>query len=613
MLENVNSPKDVKELNIKELEELSADIRALLLEKISQTGGHLGSNLGVVELTIAIHKYFNSPQDKIIFDVGHQSYVHKILTGRKDMFDTLRQYGGLSGFIKFEESIHDVWEAGHSSTSISGSMGYAISNGLDNKDDYVICVIGDGSLTNGLSLEALNHLCDMQSKVIIILNDNEMSISQNVGFIDKVLKNLHNNKEYKDTKDIVKNNLNKTQVGASIAKAISISKNKMKKEFVNEAHNFFDMIGFDYIGPFDGHSFDDLDKAFAKAKSYDTPVIVHVKTRKGKGYGFAESEKWHGVGPFDINSGKMIKESKGLSYSKFVAENIYQRMEEDKDVVVITPAMLGGSELEKLKSKFPKRVYDVGIAEEHAVTLSAGLAIAHKKPFLSIYSTFLQRGYDEVFHDIVRQKANVVIGIDRAGLVGEDGETHQGIYDISFLYHMHDLVIMQANDESALTSVMDFAFDYQGPVAIRYPKGGQLQVINSDNSKLEFGKWLYNGIEKLNILAYGDMYNLTCEVVQEMNLSSVEVVNTIFIKPLDSTFLKDAKNSQILVIEEHTSSGSLASQITDYYNDNEIPKVIYKLNLKDEFIVQGNVNKLREVYKIDKQAMKDKINYILNK
>ncbi len=615
MLEIINNPSDIKDLNVEQLDELSSDIRTFLIENISKTGGHLGSNLGIVELTIAIHKTFNSPVDKIVFDVGHQSYVHKILTERKEKFPTLRQYGGLSGFIKFEESKHDVWEAGHSSTSISGAMGYAISNKLNGKDSHVICIIGDGSLTNGLSLEALNHLCDTQSKMILVLNDNEMSISKNIGFVDKVLKNLHNNKEYKDTKTIVKNNLNKTQFGSQVAKAISISKGKVKNEFVNEAHNFFDMIGMDYIGPIDGHNIQELESSLELSKKFETPVVLHVKTLKGKGYSKAEDEKWHGVGPFDIQTGEAVNKQIGISYSKFISEIIYDKMKSGEDIVVITPAMLGGSELNKLKTNFPDRVYDVGIAEEHAITFAAGLAIAGKKPFVSIYSTFLQRAYDEVFHDIVRQNANVVIGIDRAGLVGEDGETHQGIYDISFLAHMHGLVIVQGNDDYITKSLLDYAFDYNGPIAIRYPRGGNfnIQLTATEEISIELGKWLYKGTSQLNIIAYGEMYNLVQNVLEKLNNDKISLINAIFIKPLDEELLLSISDKDILVVEEHTDNGSLATQILNFYNTKEIAKIVRKVNLRDQFIPQGHINKLREVYEIDEVAIENKIKSILEK
>ncbi len=616
MLEQVNYPQDIKHLTLSQRKKLASDIREFLIESISKTGGHLGSNLGIVELTIALHYNFESPTDKLIFDVGHQSYVHKILTGRKDKFDTLRQYQGLSGFLKMNESEHDVWEAGHSSTSISAAAGFAMSRDISGEDNHVVAIIGDGSMTNGMSLEALNHIVETQNKVIIILNDNEMSISRNVGFIDSILKNLDENKKYNTTKTKVKSRLSRSHIGAIISDIISVSKRRLKRGLEGDAHTFFSQMGYSYIGAVDGHDFKQLDEALHDAKNCDNSVIVHVKTQKGKGYEPAMREKWHGVGPFDVQTGEISKSS-NLSYSKYVSELVIEKMKTDEDIVVITPAMLDGSELNKINTLFPKRITDVGIAEEHGVTLAAALALAGKKPFISIYSTFLQRGYDQTFHDIVRQNANVVIGVDRSGLVGADGETHQGIYDISFLSHMHNLIICQGRSESEVASLLDFAFKYDGPVAIRYPRGGAFteKSISTQLEDIQLGKWksLTNMSKPdLVIYSYGSILDNIEEAIKNID-ANIEIVNTLFIKPIDKEMLAMHKDAETLVIEEHTHNGSMLSAIVDYYNTTNDAKCIDYINLGDRFVEQGSIPELYKEAGLDVKSIEAKIQTILNK
>ncbi len=616
MLNNINNPTDIKNLTILERKKLAADIRKFLIDNISKTGGHLGSNLGIVELTIALHYNFDSPSDKLIFDVGHQAYVHKILTERKDKFNTLRQYQGLSGFLKRNESIHDVWEAGHSSTSISAAAGFAMSRDISNENNHVVAIIGDGSMTNGMSLEALNHLVELKTKTIIILNDNEMSISANVGFIDAILKNLEDSNKYKQTKTKVRNELSTSKSGKALAEIISISKKRLKQGIQSDAKTFFSVLGFDYIGVIDGHNFQQLDQSLHLAKQSNNSVILHVKTEKGKGYKPAVVGKWHGVNPFDVKTGKPIKVNKHLSHSKYISELVLKKMEKDNDIIVITPAMLDGSELNKISELFPKRITDVGIAEEHALTLAAGLAIDGKKPFISIYSTFLQRGYDQMFHDIVRQNANVVIGIDRAGLVGGDGETHQGIYDISFLSHMHNLVICQGKTKEEIAGLIDFGFEYNGPIAIRYPRGGQFNIsdINTNREKIELGKWKYiakTDKPKLVIFSYGSILDNIEQATSDLKID-IDIVNCLFIKPLDTDFLDYYKQTNILVIEEHTHIGSLQAAINDYYNTQNIAKVINVINLGDKFIEQGSIDDLYKEAGLDVYSIKAYINKILN-
>lgn len=615
MLEKVNYPQDVKKLTIDQRKELASDIRDFLIQNISKTGGHLGSNLGIVELTIALHYNFDSPVDKLIFDVGHQGYVHKIITGRKDKFDTLRQYEGLSGFLKMSESEHDVWEAGHSSTSISAAAGFAMSRDISGNNNHVVAVIGDGSMTNGMSLEALNHLIELKTKTIIILNDNEMSISSNVGFIDAILKNLEVNKHYKDTKSKVRSALSKFYIGRVLADIISVSKRRVKEEIQSDAKTFFSVLGFDYIGTVDGHDFKQLDQALNDAKQSKNSVIVHVKTQKGRGYQPAVDNKWHGVGAFDIETGQPLSTSNSFSYSKYISELVIKKMETDQDIVVITPAMLAGSELNRIKELYEQRVTDVGIAEEHGITLAAALALDGKKPFISIYSTFLQRGYDQVFHDVVRQNANVVIGVDRAGLVGADGETHQGIYDISFLSHMHNMTICQGRSGSEVASLLDFAFDYDGPIAIRYPRGGSFSEVdlNCERENIEIGKWKELKTcekSKLVIIGYGPILNNVEQAVLELGVD-IDIINALFIKPIDTNILEKYKDHTILVVEEHTHCGGLNTAISDYFNKQGIAKNIYCADLGDSFIAQGDIDSLYRQSGLDVNSLKAKINTLI--
>lgn len=599
LAENIKSPNDIKDMSNGELVETAENIRKFLIESTSKTGGHLGSNLGIVELTMALHKSFNSPVDKLIFDVGHQSYVHKILTGRAQQFSSLRQYQGLSGFLKKAESEHDVWEAGHSSTSISAACGYAYARDIKAENNHVVAVIGDGSLTNGMALEALNHIVELNQKVIIIINDNEMSISTNIGFIDNILKGLEKSEHYDNTKANVHKSLDHVPGGNTLSKIISNLKNKLKSE-INGAKSFFNTMGYKYFGPVDGHDFSDLLSTLNAAKLIDGPVIVHVKTQKGRGYEPAMLNKWHGVGPFELETGKPLKTKQGLSYSGFIAKSVHKQMNENEDIAVITPAMLDGSELQVLKEKYPKRVTDVGIAEEHAITFAGALALDGIRPFVSIYSTFLQRAYDQMFHDLVRQKANVVIGIDRAGLVGDDGETHQGIYDISFLSHMPDITIAMGKNPLEMKSLLNYGFNTPGVFAIRYPRGGEIDERLVDEELMEISKPCWTNEtkgDKAYVIAYGPDVEKYTEKFKDN--SKIGVINARFIKPVDSQMLNEIKNQQLFVVEEHQRIGGLNSLINDYYMMNGIQVEMKVFALNDCFVEQGNVDILKKANKID--------------
>ncbi|MDI2587994.1 1-deoxy-D-xylulose-5-phosphate synthase [Psychrobacillus sp. NEAU-3TGS] len=603
-LTSISSPSFLKSLDNEQLKELSEDIRSFLIEKLSITGGHIGPNLGVVELTIALHKAFNSPEDKFLWDVGHQAYVHKILTGRADQFDTLRQFKGLCGFPKRIESEHDVWEAGHSSTSLSAAMGMAKARDLQNKKNFVVPIIGDGALTGGMALEALNHIGHEKTDMIVILNDNEMSIAPNVGALHNVLGKLRTHGKYNKAKDELEYLLKKIPaVGGKLAGTAERVKDSLKYLLVSGV--FFEELGFTYLGPIDGHSFEALEENLKNAKKMKGPVLLHVITKKGKGYKPAEQDKigtWHGTGPYKTETGAFVKSATNApSWSGLIAETARKLARTDKRIVAITPAMPVGSKLEGFASEFPNRMFDVGIAEQHATTMAAGMAADGMKPFLVIYSTFLQRAYDQVLHDICRQNLNVVIGIDRSGLVGADGETHQGIYDISFLRHMPNMVIMMPKDENEGQHMVKTAFEYEdGPIAIRYPRGNGLGVPMDENLKtIPIGSWevLKEGTQAV-ILTFGTtipMAMRAAEQLAEANIS-VEVVNARFIKPLDEQMLVNLqeRNIPIITVEESALQGGFGSAVLEFYNEQHLQANVKRIGIPDVFIEHGDVDQLLE-------------------
>ncbi|MCK1999689.1 1-deoxy-D-xylulose-5-phosphate synthase [Psychrobacillus psychrodurans] len=603
-LTSISSPSFLKSLDNEQLKELSEDIRSFLIENLAVTGGHIGPNLGVVELTIALHKSFNSPEDKFLWDVGHQAYVHKILTGRASQFDTLRQFKGLCGFPKRIESEHDVWEAGHSSTSLSAAMGMAKARDIQNKKNYVVPIIGDGALTGGMALEALNHIGHEKTDMTVILNDNEMSIAPNVGALHNVLGRLRTHGTYNKAKDELESLLKKIPaVGGKLAVTAERVKDSLKYLLVSGA--FFEELGFTYLGPIDGHDFVALEENLQYAKKMKGPVILHVITKKGKGYKPAELDKigtWHGTGPYKMETGDFVKStSKGPSWSALVAETARKLARTDKRIVAITPAMPVGSKLEGFASEFPNRMFDVGIAEQHATTMAAGMAADGMKPMLVIYSTFLQRAYDQILHDICRQNLNVVIGIDRSGLVGADGETHQGVFDISFLRHMPNMVIMMPKDENEGQHMVKTAFDYSdGPIALRYPRGNGLGVPMDEELKtIPIGSWevLKEGTQAA-ILTFGTtipMAMKAAEILSKNNVS-VEVINARFIKPLDGEMLRDlqARNIPIVTLEESVLQGGFGSAVIEFYNEHNIHANVHRMGIPDIFIEHGEVNQLLE-------------------
>ncbi|CAM3799540.1 1-deoxy-D-xylulose-5-phosphate synthase [Mesobacillus zeae] len=600
---SIKDPSFLKKLSNKELEALSGDIRQFLIENLSRTGGHIGPNLGVVELTIALHKCFDSPKDKIIWDVGHQSYVHKILTGRACQFETLRQFKGLCGFPKMIESEHDVWETGHSSTSLSAAMGMAVARDLKNEDAHIIPVIGDGALTGGMALEALNHIGHKKEKMIVILNDNEMSIAPNVGALHNVLGRLRSAGKYNRAKDELEMLLKKVPaVGQQLAVTAERIKDSLKYLFVSGM--FFEELGFTYLGPVDGHNFDDLFENLTYAKKLDGPVMLHVITKKGKGYRPAENDKigtWHGTGPYKMDTGDFLKPAATPpAWSKLISETVRKIARTDKRVVAVTPAMPVGSKLEGFASEFPDRMFDVGIAEQHATTFSAGLATQGMKPFLAIYSTFLQRAYDQVVHDICRQNLNVFIGIDRAGLVGADGETHQGVFDIAFLRHLPNIVLMMPKDENEGQHMVCTALSYDdGPIALRFPRGNGLGVPMDEVLKpIPIGTWevLKDG-DDAAILTFGTTIPMAFEAAEELEKQgiSVRIVNARFLKPLDIDMLTEilSQNIPILTIEEAILQGGFGSFVMETAQELGFENaVIDRMGIPDQFIEHGSVDDL---------------------
>ena len=621
-LNKITSPSFLKDLNKKQLEDLARDIRKFLIEKCSVTGGHIGPNLGVVELTIALHKSFNSPQDKLLWDVGHQAYVHKILTGRASQFDTLRQFKGLCGFPKLVESEHDEWETGHSSTSLSAAMGMAAARDIKKDKNYVVPIIGDGALTGGMALEALNHIGHAKTNMIVILNDNEMSIAPNVGALHNVLGRLRTAKEYSKAKEELESLMNKIPVvGGKLAQAADRVKDSLKYLVVSGV--FFEELGFKYLGPIDGHDFESLEDHLEYAKKVKGPVLLHVITKKGKGYKPAENDTvgtWHGTGPYKMETGEFPKgNSNAPAWSKLISESVRKLMREDERIVAITPAMPVGSKMEGIQQEFPHRFFDVGIAEQHATTMAAGLATQKMKPYLAIYSTFLQRAYDQVLHDIARPNLNVVIGIDRAGLVGADGETHQGVFDISFLRHIPNMVIMMPKDENEGQHMVKTAFEFDGPIALRYPRGNGIGVPLDDEMKaIPIGSWevLREGNDA-SILTFGTTIPMALEAAEMLAKKgiNVKVVNARFIKPLDETMLHELmqNGSPILTIEETVLQGGFGSAVLEFAFDHKYRHVaIDRIGIPDQFIEHGNVNQLLNEINITAEEAVNRIELLLN-
>lgn len=616
---DIQNPHFLKSLSTLEQQELSKDIRSFLIESVSKTGGHLSSNLGIVELTIALHTVFDSPKDKFIFDVGHQSYVHKILTGRANRFDTLRQFDGLSGFQKISESEHDVWEAGHAGTALSAALGMAIARDARHEDSSIVAIVGDGSMPNGVSFEALNHIGVAGHKLIIILNDNNMSISQNVGALSHSISRLRTSQPYNSLKHEMKVLLNKNIVGSAVLDGMRSVKNTIKRSVVHQS--IFTDLNLEYLGPVDGHSFPELIDALTSAKEHDGPVLVHVITTKGKGFSPSENDKsgrWHGVNQFDPDTGNNLGELplNHVSWSQVFSETLIKIAKKEPKLVVLTPAMIQGSKLEKFFALFPQRSIDCGIAEEHATTLAASLALSGLKPFLSIYSTFLQRSYDQVNHDIARMNCPVVIGIDRCGLVGEDGPTHHGVFDISLLRPIPNLVIAQPKDADEAQDLLYTALYSNLPFALRYPRGNALFHEKNDYNLIPLGKWTVSGdLDKarLFVIAYGPDVDKIYEKSSKNQLP-IAVINARFIKPLDIELLNilASKKKPILCYETDMLAGGLGSAILESYADKQVKVDFHRMGIEDHFVPHGSMPELRKLENIDLTSLFERISTLLN-
>lgn len=613
-LEQIKDPQFLKQMNIDELEDLAEDIRDFIIHNVSQTGGHFSSNLGIVELTMALHYCFDSPKDKIIFDVGHQSYVHKILTGRASEFSTLRKYNGLSGFQKRKESVHDAWEAGHSSTALSGGIGMAVARDLNHQDGEIICVVGDAAIMSGESFEALNYLGSIPSKVIIVLNDNNMSISKNVGGLSDFLSEVRLSTQYKHAKDNYVSFLSKSQFGKKIYRMTKRMKDQIKKNIINDS--IFGEFGLDYIGPVNGHDFHDLMNAFELAQEMDHSVVVHVHTIKGKGYALAENDYrgiYHGVAPFDYREGIQHVDSPIKSWSAVVSSQVEACMKKDEDIVVITPAMISGCCLEHIFERFPKRSFDVGIAEEHAMTFAAGLSNANKKPFITIYSSFLQRAYDQINHDIARMELPCLIGVDRSGLVGADGETHHGVFDMGILLPIPHLTIMTPKDAYEARAMINTAFqNFDKPYVLRFPRGN-VEDCMIHNETLEIGKWekvIENKNAKLTVITYDYKVNVVKDLIEEHHLP-VQLINARFIKPMDTNMLDElAKDQDLIIYETDLKTGSLGDMIAKYYSENHKYVHIDYLGINDRYTPQGDIASLLNHEHISKEDLLKKIKEI---
>ena len=606
MLDKINNSDDLKKLNIEEKYLLADDIRKYILDIVSKNGGHLASNLGVVELTIALESVFDPNKDKIIWDVGHQSYVHKIINGRKDSIKTLRKMNGIAGFPKTSESPTDCFNTGHSSTSISAALGIAKARDLKKEKYSVVAVIGDGALTGGMALEALNHAGTSKTNLIVILNDNEMSISKNIGGINEILTKLRSKKKYNKSTDKWKKRIKSIPIiGNKTATIVSKLKDAIKQLIIPGM--YFEEIGFKYLGPIDGHNIEEIEEILSEAKELEEPILIHIITKKGKGYEIAEQnpDKFHSTSSFDLKTGLPIKE-KQKDYSKVFGDKLVSMAKDNDKIVAITAAMKDGTGLKDFANIYPNRFFDVGIAEQHALTFAAGLAKEGMIPFVSIYSSFYQRGYDQVIHDICMQNLPVIMCVDRAGLVGNDGETHQGLYDLSFFKLIPNLTIMAPKDFIELEQMMDYAITLNKPVVIRYPRGSESKIKFTKHQKITLGKSeILNTGTEVSIITIGNMTSLGMEIVNELKKYNIscDLINTRFIKPLDTSTIKKSiiKTKLVITIEDNTIIGGLSSSIKELLVDSSINTKIKSYAFPDNFIEHGSIQELQEKYGITKE------------
>lgn len=617
VLDKIQRPNDVKELKEQELPILADEIRQFIIDKVSDNGGHLASNLGVVELTIALHRCLNFPQDKLIWDVGHQSYTHKILTGRKNGFDSLRKYHGMSGFPKRDESNCDAFDTGHSSTSLSAGLGMVCARELKKEKYKVVSVIGDGSLTGGLAFEALNNAASLKSNYIMILNDNHMSISENVGGLSHYLVGVRTAKGYTNFKKNVKASLSKMNaIGEELERNIRRAKSMLKQVFIPGM--FFEDMGITYLGPIDGHNIEALTEVIEDAKQVEGAVLIHVITEKGKGYEPAQlhPESYHGVGPFIKKNGMAKKPKEEATYTDIFAKTICELAQTHEKLVTITAAMMDGCGLKGFAKRFPDRFFDVGIAEEHAVTFACGLAAGGFHPFFAVYSSFLQRGYDQILHDMCMQNLPVTLMLDRAGLVGNDGETHQGVFDLSYLTMIPNMTVFAPKNRYEFQDAIAFAADFEAPMAIRYPKTDAVRVLKEYREPIKLGKseWIRRG-SRVALLAIGTMVETAMEVEELLAKDGIDatVVNLRFAKPLDYEMLDEVLDyhSLIVTMEENVLSGGVGEHICRYVELHSTGVRVIACGIPDKFIHQGSIKELLEETGLDAQSIYQKISTML--
>lgn len=616
LLNQINAPKDLKQLPQSDLPKLAAEIRQLIIETCAKNGGHIAPSLGVVELTIALHKVFNSPEDKLIWDVGHQAYAHKIICGRRDSFDTLRTLDGISGFPKRCESKHDVWEVGHSSTSISAATGYAVGRDLAGKSNKVVAVIGDGSMTGGIAFEGLNHAGHLNSDLIVVLNDNEMSIAENVGAISGFLSRTSSSefihKFKRESEQFIKDA--KSDMGHGVIRFARKLENSFKGLFTPAM--LFQAFGFEYIGPIDGHDLPLLLETLERVKKLDSAVLIHVLTTKGKGYEPARQSPalFHGVGPFDVETGKVLKGKGGAaSYTAIFGNTLMRLAEEDERVVALTAAMPEGTGLSNFAKQYPKRFFDVGIAEQHGVTFAAGMACEGKKPVFAVYSTFLQRAYDQVLHDVCIQNLPVVFALDRGGVVGNDGPTHHGVFDLSYMRHIPNMTFMAPKDENELQHMLKTAIVHDGPIALRYPRGNGYGVpLDQELKPLAIGKaeLLREGTDGV-LIALGSMVYPAMDAAASLAAEGLDlaVVNARFVKPLDEELLLQLVNrfGKLVTLEENALQGGFGTAVLELLEEQGVQAEVLRIGYPDQYIEQGEQHELRAMHGLDKDGIAIKV------
>lgn len=621
LLEYIDKPEQLHTLNIDQLEQLAGELREYIIKTVSQTGGHLAPSLGAVELTLALYSTFHLPVDKVVWDVGHQAYAHKILTGRREQFKKLRQKGGITGFPCRKESAYDAFGVGHASTSISGALGMAAARDILGRGEHIIAVIGDGAMTGGEAFEALNHAGDLKKNLIVVLNDNGMSIDCNVGAMSEYLSKIRVAPQYRQVKEDLKGFLRSIpHIGDTVVKTAEYLKDGMRAVLV--PGEIFEEMGFVYVGPIDGHNISAMKDVFERVRLIDGPVLVHVHTKKGKGYLPAElqPDKFHGVGKFDIPSGKVIKASgKPPTYTSVFSDAIVTLAEKNTSIAAITAAMPEGTGLKRFSELYPERYFDVGIAEEHAVTLAAGMATAGIHPVVAIYSSFAQRSYDQLMHDVCLQNLPVTLCLDRAGLVGADGATHHGAFDLSYLRTMPGMVVMAPKDENELRNMLYTAVNYEGPAAVRYPRGEGIGVpLDSDFNELEIGKAeIVRDGGSIAILAVGTMVSAACKTAELLLKRGINctVVNMRFIKPLDKECILQMadKMEAIVTMEENVLNGGFGSAVVELLADEGRSIPVLRFGIPDEFIEQGTQSELREQCGLTPEQMSEKINDMLNR